>query len=79
MAALTAISNQSEDVLLLKFGNVPPKSKVVVLVEFLQPLEVSLNTFWRLSVQSHVWPRYLTSGVQPASQHPPDFRWTFKV
>lgn len=72
--------DESKDIMQIKIGNVPARSKVTVLIEFMQPLEVSMNTFWRLSIQSHVWPRYLngTKGKQMKDcRHP--FTWSFKI
>lgn len=80
MAAYGELDSESRDIMQLKIGNVPAYSKVTVLISFLQPLEVSMNTFWRLSIQSRVWPRYLnsTKGKElKGSTHP--FTWSFKV
>jgi hypothetical protein len=43
----------------IKIGNITPKGRVRIVIVFIQTLEVSLNIFWRVSVQSHVWPRYI--------------------
>lgn len=63
----------------LKIGNVPPKGKVTLTIQMLQHLEVSLNMFWRLSVQSHVWPRYVNDSKGIIGSTVANFTWSFKV
>lgn len=77
--ALGELNDRSRDIMCLRIGNVPPKCKVRITMQFMQSLEVTLNTFWRLSVQSHVWPRYLNDGGRKLGQKKPSFTWTFKV
>jgi hypothetical protein len=56
------LNPRSRDIMSLKIGNIAPKGRVRIVIVFMQTLEVSLNVFWRLSVQSHVWPRYINDG-----------------
>lgn len=46
----------------LKVGNVEPLKDVRLRIEYLYELDVSLNVFWRVIIQSKIWPRYLSDG-----------------
>jgi hypothetical protein len=77
--AFGELNERSRDIMSLKIGNVPPKGSVRIAIEFMQTLEVSLNTFWRLNVQSHVWPRYINDGLKSMGQNHVNFKWGFKI
>lgn len=75
------IDAKSRDIMNLKIGNVPPKSTVRLTISFMQTLDVSLNVFWRLCIQSFIWPRYINdaSATRPPTYSAGHFTWAFKV
>ena len=78
--AFGEVCAESKDVMRLQIGNVPPMTRVTILMVCSYPLEASLNTFWRLSVQSHVWPRYLNDPRSKITgSTSAQFSWTFKL
>ena len=42
----------------VKLGNLAPKSKLIVNYQYIQPLEVTVNEFWRIELEKVVHPSY---------------------
>jgi len=65
--AYAAIDEQSKDIMNMKIGNVPGGANVRITIEFLQMLDVSLNTFWQLMIPSTISPRYMNDKAPPVN------------
>lgn len=58
------IDADSFDIMNLKVGNIPPKSIVTIEIEFIQELEVVMNTLYKLRIPSVISPRYINDKIQ---------------
>jgi hypothetical protein len=87
---LGTIDPNSKDILNLEIGNIPPKSEFTVTISFLQEMNISLNTFYKIQVPSTISPRYmnfverrmkeLKQKKDPkAVEGKAEFDWTFKI
>jgi hypothetical protein len=67
--AYAEINEKSKDIINMKIGNVPGGTTVRITIEFLQMLEVSLNTFWQLMLPSTISPRYINDKAAPLESY----------
>ena len=58
-SALSSLNQQSRDILLFEIGNIPPLTQFTVLISFVQELQISQNTFYRVLVPSTISPRFV--------------------
>lgn len=78
------VNEKTRDVMMLRIGNVDKGMKVKITINFMQMLDVVLNMFWQLNIQSIVWPRYFNEkSLNPETKSlgitKATFTWTFKV
>lgn len=45
----------------MNIGNIPPETKVVITISFVQEMTLSVNTFYRIQIPSTISPRYMNS------------------
>ena len=58
-AAIGQMREDEPDVMELRVGNIPPGATLMLTIEYLMELGVSQNKFWKIILQSKIWPRYL--------------------
>lgn len=46
------------DIMRTKLGNLLPQSKLIVKFEYLMPLEVCVNNFWKVTIEPAIHERY---------------------
>lgn len=51
----------SKDIVNLEIGNIPPKTKLKIIVSFVQELTLGMNQFYQLLVPSTISPRYMNT------------------
>lgn len=85
-----SIDADSKDILNMSIGNIPPQTEFSVKVGYLQEMQISMNTFYRLLVPSTISPRYLNKveNILKVPEHmqqkgelsgKADFTWSFKI
>lgn len=50
--------DETPDLMRIKLGNLLPGAPLKLRFEYVQPLEVCVNKFWRIIIPSTVTPRY---------------------
>lgn len=78
------VAEKTRDVMMVRIGNVGQGVKVKITISFMQMLDIVLNTFWQLNIQSIVWPRYMNdkswdTKTKQLGYSKATFTWTFKV
>lgn len=56
--AYSEINKESPDLMKLKLGNLLPQTEAIIIVSYVEELEVCMNKFWRLSLVTTTRPRY---------------------
>ena len=57
----------SKDIVNLHIGNIPARTRVIVMVCFVQELSVEMNQFYQLLVPSTISPRYMNTVPNPSN------------
>lgn len=88
-AAYGEQNEKDRDMLTLKVGNIGPKERVTIEIQYLHELSLSYNTFYELKVPASVTPRFLKNyseerlllGYRPygAPKIEGDFYWSFHI
>lgn len=58
---LTEIDANSRDIIRMNIGNIPPETRLVITIAFVQEMTLSVSTFYRIQVPSTISPRYMNS------------------
>ncbi len=59
--AYSEINKTSPDLMKIKLGNLLPQTEAIIVVSYVEELEVCMNKFWRLSLVTTTRPRYTPS------------------
>ena len=67
---LAELDSESADIMNLEIGNVPPKSKFIITISFLQEMSIAQSIFYKLQIPSTISPRYTNKFPQNFPQKP---------
>jgi len=56
LVAYAEITEESDSVMCVKIGNIPPGAEIVITLSYIERVEISLNKFWRLTLFSSLVP-----------------------
>jgi hypothetical protein len=75
MMGFAEIEEDTPDIMNIKLGNLPGKSKVIIKLSYLQKLDISQNKFWKFTLLGELTPRFPNSGIDPNKKpiNPPQF------
>lgn len=56
LVAYAEITEESESVMCVKIGNIPPGAEIEITLSYIERVEISMNKFWRLTLYSSLVP-----------------------